>query len=127
LVKPIRFSGPAVPAWATKARKATGAKVQTERCVTMLKALADEHRWEMVRVLLDESLSVSQLGERLQMPQPNVTKHLRILRAAGLVITERVGTEVRSHIAPVFRAELNRNQNRLDLGCCAFDFNSSRR
>jgi DNA-binding transcriptional ArsR family regulator len=93
----------------------------------MLKALADEHRWEMVRVLLNESLSVSQLGERLQMPQPNVTKHLRILREAGLVVTKRVGKEVRSQITPVFRAELSRNQNRLDLGCCAFDFASGRR
>ena len=102
-------------------------KVQADSCVTMLKALADEHRWEIVRTLLAESLSVSQLGERLKMPQPNVSKHLRILRAAGIVVTERVGKEVRGGIAAAFRAELSRNKNRLDLGCCNFDFNSPRR
>ncbi len=93
----------------------------------MLKALADENRWEIVRTLLAESLSVTQLGGRLGRPQPNVSKHLNILREAGIVVTERAGKEVRGSIAEAFRAELSRNKNRLDLGCCSFDFNSSRR
>ena len=92
----------------------------------MLKALADEHRWNFVRTLLAESLSVSQLGAQLAMPQPNVSKHLRILREAGIVVTERAGKVVRCSIAPAFRAELSRNKNRLDLGCCSFDFNAAR-
>ena len=70
-------------------------KVKADRCVSMLKALADEHRWDIVRTLLAESLSVSQLGERLDMAQPSVSKHLNILRAAGIVVTERVVKEVR--------------------------------
>ncbi len=102
-------------------------KVKADRCVTMLKALADEHRWDIVRTLLAESLSVSQLGERLKMPQPNVSKHLNVLRVAGIVVTERVGKEVRGGIAEAFRAELTKNKNRLDLGCCSFDFNSPRK
>lgn len=101
-------------------------KVNPDRCVTMLKALADEHRWEIVRTLLAERLSVSQLGQRLGMAQPNVSKHLRILRDAGIVVTERAGKETRGSIAPEFRAELSRNKNRLDLGCCTFDFNLPR-
>ena len=92
----------------------------------MLKALADERRWEMVRTLLAESLSVSVLGARLAMPQPNVSKHLSLLRAAGIVVTERAGKEVRCSIAPEFRAELSRTKNRLDLGCCVFDFSVTR-
>lgn len=40
----------------------TTKKVKADRCVTMLKALADEHRWDIVRTLRAESLSVSQLG-----------------------------------------------------------------
>ena len=93
----------------------------------MLKALADERRWEMVRTLLAESLSVSELGERLDMPQPNVSKHLSLLREAGIVVTERAGKEVRCTIAPEFRAELSRSKNRLELGCCSFDFNAARK
>jgi len=102
-------------------------KVKADRCVTMLKALADEHRWDIVRTLLAEELSVSQLGERLGIPQPNVSKHLGVLREAGIVVTERVGKEVRGAIAETFRSELSRNKNRLDLGCCSFDFNAARR
>ncbi len=102
-------------------------KVKADRCVTMLKALADEHRWDIVRTLLAESLSVSQLGARLKMPQPNVSKHLNILRVAGIVVTERVGKAVMGSVAPAFRAELSKNKNRLDLGCCSFDFNSPRK
>ena len=102
-------------------------KVKSDRCVTMLKALADKHRWDIVRTLLAESLSVSQLGERLKMPQPNVSKHLSVLREAGIVVTERVGKEVRGSIAEAFRAELTKNKNRLDLGCCSFDFNAARK
>lgn len=102
-------------------------KVKSDGCVTMLKALADEHRWDMVRTLLAESLSVSQLAERLGMTQPNVSKHLNVLRAAGIVVTERVGKEVRGAIAAAFRAELTKNKNRLDLGCCSFDFNVARK
>lgn len=103
------------------------AKAKSGKCVPFLKALADEHRWEMVRTLLAESLSVSELASRLIMPQPNVSKHLRLLREAGIVVTERAGKEVRCTIAPGFRAELSRNRNRLDLGCCSFDFNTGRR
>lgn len=104
-----------------------GKKVQSDRCVSMLKALADEHRWDIVRVLLNESLSVSQLGERLGISQPNVSKHLRILKQAGIIVTERAGKEVHGRITPAFRDELSRNKNRLDLGCCSFDFNSQKK
>lgn len=102
-------------------------KVKADRCVTMLKALADEHRWDIVRTLLAESLSVTQLGERLGMSQPNVSKHLNLLRVAGIVVTERAGKAVMSSVAPAFRAELSQNKNRLDLGCCSFDFNAARK
>jgi len=100
-----------------------GKKVPSDRCVSMLKALADEHRWDIVRILLTDSLSVSQLGERLGISQPNVSKHLRILKQAGIIVTERAGKEVHGSITPAFRDELSRNKNRLDLGCCSFDFN----
>ncbi|NJM55740.1 MAG: winged helix-turn-helix transcriptional regulator [Verrucomicrobiae bacterium] len=91
----------------------------------MLKALADEHRWRMVQTLLRETLSVSELGERLGMPQYNVSKHLAILREAGIVVTERDGKTVQCSVAPGFRAQIKRNDCRLDLGCCAFDFNKA--
>jgi DNA-binding transcriptional ArsR family regulator len=102
-------------------------KTKPDRCVQQLKALADEHRWEIVRTLLAEELSVSQLALRLGMSQPSVSKHLGVLRAAGIVETERFGKEVRGGIAEAFREELSRKKNRLNLGCCTFDFTLARR
>ena len=52
-------------------------KAKPDPCVEMLKALADERRWEMVRTLLVETISVSQLGARLGRTQYHVSKHLR--------------------------------------------------
>ncbi len=103
------------------------AKVSTDNCVSVLKALGDDNRWRMVQVLLQETLSVSDLGGRLDVPQYNVSKHIAVLRDAGIVVTARAGKAVMCSIAPGFRAELKRNKNRLDFGCCAFDFNRSRR
>ncbi|MBI3876047.1 MAG: winged helix-turn-helix transcriptional regulator [Verrucomicrobia bacterium] len=98
-------------------------KVSPDRCVTVLKALADDNRWRMVRTLLKRPLSVSDLGDRLGISQYNASKHLRLLREAGIVVTERDGKSVMCSVAPAFRAELSRNRNRLDLGCCSFNFN----
>jgi len=100
-------------------------KVSPDDCVDMLKALADEHRWRMVQTLLSETLSVGELGERLGIPQYNVSKHLAVLRESGIVVTERDGKTVQCSIAPGFRARLRSNDCRLDLGCCAFDFNKA--
>ena len=60
------------------------------------RALADDSRLLIVRVLATEGEhSVSQLAVRLHLSQPLMTWHLRRLRRAGIVRTERVGREVR--------------------------------
>ena len=48
--------------------------------------------------------------------------HLRILREAGIVETERNGKHVHCSVAEDFRRRLTRNQTVLDLGCCTFRF-----
>ena len=59
--------------------------IEEERWITALKALADRSRLRIVRTLLDNPLTVNDLSERLAISQYNVSKHLRILREAGLV------------------------------------------
>ena len=88
----------------------------------MLKALADNTRWRIVRALLDESLTVGEITERLKNSQYNISKHLRILREAGIVESEKKGKQVECRIVPAFRKRLAQNQNTLDLGCCTFRF-----
>ena len=88
----------------------------------MLKALADETRWRIVRLLLSGPLTVSQLTERLRVSQYNVSKHVRILGEAGIVQKRRLGKLVECEVTPGFKQRLARGRNQLDLGCCTFRF-----
>lgn len=88
----------------------------------MLKALADETRWRIVRELLAAPRTVGELVERLDVSQYNVSKHVRILREAGILETERDGKHVECRVAEDFRKRLTRGGNVLDLGCCTFRF-----
>ena len=54
-----------------------------------LRALAEPLRWRIVELLAEEELCVCHIVEELAVPQPLVSHHLRILRDASLVDTER--------------------------------------
>jgi DNA-binding transcriptional ArsR family regulator len=89
----------------------------------VLKALADETRWRIVQELLRvERASVTELVERLHVSQPNISKHLRILREARIILSEKVATVVWSRIEPDFRQRVKGGELGLDLGCCTFRF-----
>lgn len=55
--------------------------------VSALKALADPTRLRILRYLTTESLTPSELAQRLRLRPPTVVHHLRTLRLAGLVQT----------------------------------------
>jgi DNA-binding transcriptional ArsR family regulator len=88
----------------------------------MLKALADNTRWRIVRELLATPLTVGQLVERLEVSQYNVSKHVRILREAGIVESVREGKHVECHVAGDFHKQPTQRERVLDLGCCTFRF-----
>ena len=48
-------------------------------------AVAEPRRREILDLVATEELSVSELVERLRIPQPQVSKHLRVLREVGAV------------------------------------------
>ncbi|EGG35728.1 ArsR/SmtB family transcription factor [Paenibacillus sp. HGF5] len=52
---------------------------------TTLHALAEPNRLQMVELLREGPLTVNQIAERLQIRQPQTSKHLKILHEAGLV------------------------------------------
>jgi len=54
-----------------------------------LAALADPSRWQIVALLRDEELCVCHLVDELEISQPLVSHHLKVLRDAGLVVGER--------------------------------------
>ncbi len=98
---------------------------ESECCAPFLKALADKTRWQIVRELLTNPVTVSELGERLKVSQYNVSKHLRILREAGIVISVRQGKHMQCRIVPDFQHRVAKNKNQLDLGCCVFRFDKN--
>jgi DNA-binding transcriptional ArsR family regulator len=58
-------------------------------------ALAEPHRREMLMLLLEGPRPVGELVERLGLSQPGTSKHLRVLREAGLV---RVSKEAQRRV-----------------------------
>jgi DNA-binding transcriptional ArsR family regulator len=65
---------------------------------------------------------VNELAETLQITQYNVSKHLRVLREAGLIQQAKLGQQRLYALAETFTEHLAENKNVLDLGCCQFDF-----
>jgi DNA-binding transcriptional ArsR family regulator len=53
--------------------------------MTVFEVLADPGRREILRLLLDGERSVGSLVTELSLAQPNVSKHLKVLRQAGFV------------------------------------------
>jgi DNA-binding transcriptional ArsR family regulator len=91
-------------------------------CIPILKALGDETRWRIVRELLKRTLTVNEIAERLGVTQYNVSKHLRILREAGIVVTEKDGKNLNCTVDAELKQRIARNRNQLELGCCSFRF-----
>ena len=91
-------------------------------CIAALKALGELNRLRIVRLLLKEQLGVNQISERLEMSQYNVSKHLRILREAGLLEVERQGKLRLYGVIPSLKSQLAASKNVLELGCCTFRF-----
>jgi ArsR family transcriptional regulator len=56
---------------------------------TTFHAVADPLRWRIVELLGREELCVCHLVEELDVGQPLVSHHLKVLRDAGLVVGER--------------------------------------
>ena len=70
-------------------------------------ALADPHRREALAVLLDRPRPVGELVERLGLSQPSTSKHLRVLREAGLVRVRPDGRQRVYELAPQPMAALD--------------------
>jgi DNA-binding transcriptional ArsR family regulator len=95
--------------------------IEEDRWITALKALADRSRLRIVRTLLDQALTVNDLSERLGISQYNVSKHLRILREAGLVEATKIANRREYAIPSRYRSQTS-GEPVLDLGNLVFRF-----
>jgi len=57
-------------------------------------ALANPKRLEIINLLRDREMSVSQMVEMLDLPQSNLSQHLMVLREFHLVTTRKEGTNI---------------------------------
>ncbi len=76
--------------------------------VEFAKALADETRQKIMALCCCQWVSVNDIVDKLDVAQPTVSHHLKILKNAGLVKSERKGKQVMYTI----------DQERLAQGCC---------
>jgi ArsR family transcriptional regulator, arsenate/arsenite/antimonite-responsive transcriptional repressor len=73
----------------------------TRHLAELFKALADPTRVAIVnRLACDEECCVCDFTDTFHLSQPTVSHHLRILRVAGLVESERRGTWAYYRLAP---------------------------
>ena len=61
--------------------------------VLFAKAISDETRQKIMKLVCCDSLSVTEIVEKLDVSQPTVSHHLAILRDAGLVSIREEGKQ----------------------------------
>jgi len=66
----------------------------SKRGDSAFKALSDPTRREILRLLGAKSLSVTEIAGHFPISQPAISRHLGVLRSAGLVSAERAGQSV---------------------------------
>jgi ArsR family transcriptional regulator len=59
--------------------------LETTTTLELLKVVAEPLRWRILQLLAGEELCVCHLVDELEVAQPLVSHHLRVLRDAGLV------------------------------------------
>ncbi|HIE27032.1 TPA: ArsR family transcriptional regulator [Candidatus Poribacteria bacterium] len=71
-----------------------------EQLVKVFKALSNNVRLEMLSLLAEKPLCVNALVKRLDVSQPAVSQHLRVLENAGLVKGIKMGYWVHYSLVP---------------------------
>lgn len=66
--------------------------------IGVMKALSDPNRVKIVKMLQHKTMCVCEIQAALQIAQPSVSKHLKILEAAGLVDWVKDGMWVDYHL-----------------------------
>lgn len=75
-----------------------------------IRAVANERRLKIIRMLLRGSLTVSDMARQLKLSFRSTSRHLQVMKQAGYLDTEQVGLSVfyrlrRDH--PIYRCLVN--------------------
>lgn len=93
----------------------------TDNCATILKVLADDTRLAVVRALMSGPQQVNEINATLHLEQSLLSHHLRVLRDAGIVSSQREGKAVLYRLAEEVKAGMKTGET-INLGCCRLSF-----
>ena len=65
-------------------------KIHAELC----KVFSNSTRLEILNLLRDNELSVTELIEKTKLSQANISQHLSIMKSKGIVISDRKGKNI---------------------------------
>lgn len=69
-----------------------------EQHAELLKALAHPRRLEILNLLRNQELCVTQIHQMLDLPQANVSQHLSLLREIRVLSTHKKGKQIYYHV-----------------------------
>ncbi len=72
----------------------TAEEIKLKRAAKLARVLGSPVRLHILSLLRTNDICVSTMVESLQRSQGNISQHLMVLRAAGLVVTERDGLRI---------------------------------
>lgn len=97
-----------------------GASAEEVSCASVLKVLADSTRLAVIELLIEGPKYVGELNDSLGVEQTLLSHHLKVLRDANLVTSERDGKSVLYSLEKSVQGK--RRGRAIDLGCCLISF-----
>lgn len=91
-------------------------------CADFLKALGDPIRLRIVYCLFEREACVSDLAQALNLSQPHVSHHLKILKTAHIVDNHRDQHKVYYRLTSRIRTKFSRRDKSINLKCCSIRF-----
>lgn len=95
---------------------ATAVETEVEPVVRLFRALGDATRLRIVALLSHGELCVCHLERALGLAQPTVSRHLAVLRAAGVVAVRRDGSWVHYRLQEQQNGEARRQLDAVVAG-----------
>jgi len=83
-------------------------KIDLKKTVELFRALADPTRCKILVLLWDKIYCVCELTAALELAQPTISRHLRILEQAGFVESNRKGQRMEYSLNPEGRQEIKK-------------------
>ena len=63
------------------------------------KAMAHPKRLEIIHLLREKTLTVTEIQSMLDLPQANLSQHLQILRTSGVLNNRKIGKQIYYRLA----------------------------